>query len=143
MYWNLSQWADDLFEFCQVLGIERPIVLGHSFGGMVAQAYCERYPDHPAKLVLAGTYAKQDIERCVRRFEELAGPAVASVARQFWTTPTEETMAAYNQQALPYYSVKPIDEESVNLITYQQQFQSAARFIAVTDELTSVLLNLV
>ncbi len=36
-----------------------------------------------------------------------------------------------------------LDEESVNLITYQQQYQSAARFIAVTDELTQVLLGLV
>lgn len=36
-----------------------------------------------------------------------------------------------------------LDEESVNLITYQQQYQSAARFIAVTNELTDVLLSLV
>lgn len=36
-----------------------------------------------------------------------------------------------------------LDEESVNLITYQQQYQSAARFISVTNNLTDVLLNLV
>jgi flagellar hook-associated protein 1 FlgK len=41
------------------------------------------------------------------------------------------------------YSGVSLDEESVNLITYQQQYQGAARFIAVTDELTDVLLSLV
>src|SRR5712691_6328663 len=34
--WNLNQWADDLRTLCDVLGIERPIVFGASFGG------CER-----------------------------------------------------------------------------------------------------
>jgi len=32
----LAQWADDVFAFCNVLGIEHPIVYGASFGGMVA-----------------------------------------------------------------------------------------------------------
>jgi len=36
-----------------------------------------------------------------------------------------------------------LDEESVNLITYQQQYQAAARFISLTDELTQVLLELI
>jgi pimeloyl-ACP methyl ester carboxylesterase len=32
--WNLDQWADDLRTLCDVLGIERPIVFGGSFGGL-------------------------------------------------------------------------------------------------------------
>ena len=36
-----------------------------------------------------------------------------------------------------------LDEESVNMITYQQQYQAAARFISLTDELTQVLMQLV
>lgn len=35
------------------------------------------------------------------------------------------------------------DEESINLIMYQQQYQGAARFISVVNELTQVLLGLV
>lgn len=34
--WNLTQWGDDVKGFCDSLGIERPIVLGTSFGGYVA-----------------------------------------------------------------------------------------------------------
>jgi len=29
--WTLAQWADDVHEFCNVLGIENPIVYGASF----------------------------------------------------------------------------------------------------------------
>src|SRR5262249_37430691 len=50
--WNLAQWADDVRGFCEVLGLERPIVMGTSFGGYVAMKYATRYPEHPAKLIL-------------------------------------------------------------------------------------------
>lgn len=36
-----------------------------------------------------------------------------------------------------------IDEESVNLISYQRQYQGAARFITVIDELTQTLISMV
>ncbi len=36
-----------------------------------------------------------------------------------------------------------LDEESINLINYQQSYQGAARFISVVNELMQVLLNLV
>ncbi len=35
-----------------------------------------------------------------------------------------------------------IDEESINLLNYQRQYQGAARFISVVDELTQTLLNI-
>ena len=37
--WNLDQWADDLRGLIDALGVEKPIVLGLSFGGFVAQNY--------------------------------------------------------------------------------------------------------
>jgi len=36
-----------------------------------------------------------------------------------------------------------VDEESINLITFQRQYQSAAKFINVIDEMTSILLSLI
>src|SRR6476659_8330186 len=42
--WNLAQWGDDVKGLCDALGIAKPIVLGHSFGGYVAQAYATRHP---------------------------------------------------------------------------------------------------
>jgi proline iminopeptidase len=50
--WNLAQWGDDVRAFCEALGISDPIVLGASFGGMVALAYATRHPPHPSRLIL-------------------------------------------------------------------------------------------
>ncbi|MBX3357574.1 MAG: flagellar hook-associated protein FlgK [Phycisphaeraceae bacterium] len=36
-----------------------------------------------------------------------------------------------------------VDEESINLINYQRQYQGAARFISAVDELTQILINLI
>jgi proline iminopeptidase len=55
--WNLAQWGDDVRAFCDALSITDPIVLGASFGGMVAMSYATRHPSHPAKLVLISTEA--------------------------------------------------------------------------------------
>ena len=53
--WTLDIWGDDVRAFCDTLGIEKPIVLGYSFGGFVAQSYAIRHPNHPAKLILYST----------------------------------------------------------------------------------------
>jgi proline iminopeptidase len=45
--WNLAQWGDDVRAFCDALGIVNPIVLGASFGGMVALAYATRIAGTP------------------------------------------------------------------------------------------------
>ena len=71
--WNLAQWGDDVYEFCQALGIEKPIVMGVSFGGFVAQSYAIRHPEHPAKLILSSTSATLRRDRIYDMFERLGG----------------------------------------------------------------------
>src|SRR5208282_5085640 len=71
--WNLPQWGDDLRAFCDALEIERPVVLGNSFGGMVAMSYATRHPDHPAKLVLSSTAAVSRRDRSLEMFQKRGG----------------------------------------------------------------------
>ena len=52
---------DDVRAFCDALGIEKPIVLGQWFGGMVAMAYAARHPGHAGKLVFSSTAARNDL----------------------------------------------------------------------------------
>ena len=54
-HWNLNQWADDLAGLCDALEIEKPIVMGQSFGGYVAMTFAVKYPDRPAKLIIGST----------------------------------------------------------------------------------------
>jgi pimeloyl-ACP methyl ester carboxylesterase len=51
----MRTWADDLRRLCDALGLDKPLVLGSSFGGNVALAYAGLFPDHPGGVILAST----------------------------------------------------------------------------------------
>jgi proline iminopeptidase len=111
-HWTLAQWADDVRGLCDVLGIEKPIVFGQSFGGMVAMTYAARHPEHPSKLVFSSTAARQDLPLIVRRFAELGGAEVAGAASRFWEDPGRETLGEYVTQAMPLYGRAPRDPDA-------------------------------
>jgi proline iminopeptidase len=80
--WSFELCADDLRAFCDVLGIERPIVLGHSMGGFVAMLYGARHPDHAGALILQSTTARFDLAQLVEGFRSIAGDDIAELARR-------------------------------------------------------------
>jgi proline iminopeptidase len=110
--WNLAQWGDDVRAFCDALGIEKPIVFGNSFGGMVAMAYATRHPDHPGKLVLSSTTAKSRFDRVLAAFERLGGPEAREAARLYWEKPGAETLPDYTRLCFPLYSRTPRDPDA-------------------------------
>ena len=55
--WRAAQFADALASFIAALGLERPHVVGHSFGTMVALSLFRHHPQVAASLVLVGGYA--------------------------------------------------------------------------------------
>jgi pimeloyl-ACP methyl ester carboxylesterase len=109
--WNLPQWGDDVRAFCEALEIERPVVLGLSFGGMVAMSYATRHPEHPAKLVLSSTAAQMRPDRSLDAFERLGGPEVREAARRFFENPGPETVADFQRKCFPVYNINPMGPE--------------------------------
>lgn len=101
--WNLDQWGDDIREFCRVLDLEHPIVLGHSFGGFVAQAYLTRHRDHPAKVILSSTSPTTRFDRSLAVYERLGGASVAEVARRTFDQPTLEHFVEFSAVCTPLY----------------------------------------
>lgn len=93
--WTLDIWADDVVRLCDALGIVKPIVLGQSFGGFVAQRYIARHPGHASKVILSSTSPHMALERKLVMFEKLGGKAAGELARQFWSQPDPQTWAAY------------------------------------------------
>jgi len=102
--WGLDTLADDVVRLCDALGIEQPIVFGHSFGGFVAQRYLGRHPRHPAKVILSSTAARTDVERIIAKFRALGGAAAGAAAAAFWRAPTAESARAYMQICSPLYT---------------------------------------
>lgn len=80
--WSFELCADDVRAFCDVVGIAKPVVYGHSMGGFVAMLYGARHPGHAAALVLQSTNARFDLARLVEAMRRFAGDDVAELARR-------------------------------------------------------------
>lgn len=80
--WSFELCADDVHDFCRALGIVRPVVYGHSMGGIIAMLYGARHPAHPAALILQSTMARFDLARLVEGFRRIAGDEVAALAER-------------------------------------------------------------
>jgi proline iminopeptidase len=80
--WSFEACADDVRDFCDTVGIARPIVLGHSMGGPVVLLYAARHPGHAAGLVVQSGFARWDLPRLVEGFRRVAGEEVAELARR-------------------------------------------------------------
>src|SRR6185369_5112554 len=85
--WTLDHWADDVVRLCDALGIDKPIVLGQSFGGFVAQHYIACHPQHPSKVILSSTSPHLGLARKLAMFARLGGTAARESAERFWTRP--------------------------------------------------------
>lgn len=102
---SLERWADDLAEFCRLLDIEQPIVLGNSAGGMVAAMYGIRHPDQAGKLVLSSTQARLDPQRCLDVFARLGGDEAEAAAREALIESGDmASFVKYGQVCMPLYN---------------------------------------
>ena len=52
---TLRKCADDIAAFIDALHLDRPIVVGYSMGGAIAQHFARKYPEKLGGLVLSGT----------------------------------------------------------------------------------------
>lgn len=107
-YYQLGIMADDIVQLCQQLGLERPIVLGQSFGGFVALSIAHRYPLFPAGMILfdtspswTGGYDLDALERIVggERGKELREIAYRESTGQA----TEAEIKRFEQEIMPLY----------------------------------------
>jgi proline iminopeptidase len=91
--WSFEACADDIRAFCDVLGVTRPVVLGHSMGGPVVLLYGARHPGHAAGLIVQSGFARWDSERLVEGFRRVAGDEIAQIAKRSYAgekVPEEE-----------------------------------------------------
>ena len=125
--WTLPHWADDVKGFCDALGIRRPVVLGLSFGGFVAQSYAARHPGHPAALILVATAARMDFAVVFDAFERFGGPEARAVAEAYWTGPTPEIEARYAEVCQPLLALRgPRDPDARRRVV--QRDETTIRF---------------
>jgi proline iminopeptidase len=76
--WSFETCADSVRDFCDTLGIARPVLFGHSLGSCVAMVYAIRHPHHARALVLQSAFARFDLDRIVEEFRRAGGDEVAA-----------------------------------------------------------------
>jgi pimeloyl-ACP methyl ester carboxylesterase len=50
--YTVQLFSDDLAWMCAQIGLEKPVVIGHSMGGVIVLALALRYPDLPSAIVM-------------------------------------------------------------------------------------------
>jgi proline iminopeptidase len=110
--WTVSQMADDVEELSRRLELERPVVMGWSFGSFVAQAHMARHGS-AAAYVLMGTVAS--VEALHGVFDRLAAfepeHLRAQVTASWEREATVETPAECKQllaDQLPFHVADPV-----------------------------------
>lgn len=78
--YTLEQMADDVAALCDALGIVRPILLGHSYGGFVALTAALRHPQLAAALILVNSGARIELAEALGNLERQLGAEARRVA---------------------------------------------------------------
>ncbi len=110
--WNLATWAQDVHQLCNVLGIDRPVLLGTSFGGFVAQHYAATYPHDLAGLVLLSTAPRYPGDQAVlARAREVGGEQATAALHKLMDDPGAD-LSASEQQAVRSLYQRHADSDS-------------------------------
>ncbi len=84
--YTMQAFADDLAWLCDQFGLVKPVVIGHSMGGIVAFDLAARYPALPSAVVMldAAVVLPAGARAAIPRFlEELRGPDYEKVLREY------------------------------------------------------------
>jgi proline iminopeptidase len=128
--YTFDQLVDDLEEIRKTLGgNQKMVLLGGSFGGMIALSYAVKYPDGLSHLVLRGTAPSWHHEReAMDNFRERAARK-APMATEGMLEKIFSTIADDNEFRLIMYSLYPMYVEDGQPINHDAILETARRGI--------------
>jgi proline iminopeptidase len=119
--YTLENNIDDLEELRNYLGLDKVVLLGHSYGGMVAQSFAVKYPDSVQGLILITTSPSFEfIEKAMKIVSEIGTTEQQAMAQLVWDAAFEshEQLSKYYQVMAPLYAhthnFNPSEEEQLN-----------------------------
>jgi pimeloyl-ACP methyl ester carboxylesterase len=106
--WTMEQWGDDVRGLCDALGVERPIVIGGSFGGFVAQSYATRHPGHAERVGLFVTGPRMDHALSAEGFRKQGGDSAARTYEALARDPGPKAIADFVAECRTLYTTRRI-----------------------------------
>ncbi len=99
--YTLANNVADVEALREVLGLERIILMGASYGGMVALSYAQEYPERVSHLILVGTAAHHSFLRQAQaNVERMGTPEQKRIADVLWRGAFES-----NDHVAEYYRI--------------------------------------
>jgi pimeloyl-ACP methyl ester carboxylesterase len=86
--YTMAGFADDIAWQCGQLGLEKPVIIGHSLGGAIALELCGRYPELAGgmmmidSIVMTPPAVLRDHPDVHRLLEDIGGPDYLAVSRR-------------------------------------------------------------
>jgi pimeloyl-ACP methyl ester carboxylesterase len=106
--WDLDRWSDDLAAVIDELRLDRPIVLGISFGGWVAIRHTVRHPQQTGGLIVAAMTPRLPApEQIAHRMGALAGAAAEQAWLRVHAQPSEQATAEMQRLCMPLMARRP------------------------------------
>jgi len=107
-YYQLGIMADDIVQLCKALAVDRPIVLGQSFGGFVALSIAQRHPDFASGTVLFDTSPAWTGSYDLDALEQLVGGEYGKELREIayresTGQATEAEIKRFEKEIMPFY----------------------------------------
>ncbi len=106
--YTLENNVEDLEALRQYLGLEKIVVIGGSYGGMVALNYASRYPDAVSHLIVYATVAdSRFLDRAKQNLAERGTAEQQAIAQHLWqgSFRDEAHLQEYFDLLAPLYSI--------------------------------------
>ena len=112
--YTLENNVEDLEALRLYLGLGQIIVIGGSYGGMVAMAYAARYPDSVSQLIVYATAASNEfLPKAQQTLRNRGTPEQIAIAQKLWdgTFQSNDELKTYFEILGPLYSyqAEPLD----------------------------------
>ncbi|HEX8768950.1 MAG TPA: alpha/beta hydrolase [Jatrophihabitans sp.] len=145
-HWTLAQWAEDIRQLIEALGLEDVLLVGTSFGGFVVQRFLASYPGVARGGVVVGSSPRRaSEEEIVERYRDLGGDEVARVMQRTLTDPSPESEEEWARVCAPFSRLRPPDEvlsriarERVNTPEVNEHFMATFADLDLRADLAAV-----
>jgi len=114
--YTMAGFADDIAWQCAQLGLQKPVVIGHSFGGALVLELCGRYPELASGMVMIDSIvmppqALRDSPELQRLLEGIGGPNYREVSRaNAWEIGCDFDAPARRKMIYDTYVLPPCDK---------------------------------
>lgn len=145
-HWTLAQWAEDVRQFVEILGLEDVLLVGTSFGGFVVQRFLASYPGVVRGGVIVGSSPRRaSAQEIVQRYRDLGGEEAARVMERTLTDPSPESEQEWARVCAPFSRLRPPDEvlsgivrERVNTAEVNEHFMATFGDLDLRPDLAAV-----